>query len=74
LKGEIKKKNQFNKRTKKIIKKMSVKLKKIYIYIYIYITNYDGMIKLKINKNSTKWPRIKKRIEVEILTTKRVRL
>jgi hypothetical protein len=32
------------------------------------------MIKLKINKNSTKWPRIKKRIEVEILTTKRVRL
>jgi hypothetical protein len=32
------------------------------------------MIKLKINKNSTKWPRIKKSIEVEILTTKRVRL
>jgi hypothetical protein len=32
------------------------------------------MIKLKINKNSTKWLRIKKRIEVEILTTKRVRL
>jgi hypothetical protein len=69
LKGEIKKKNQFNKRPKKIIKRMRVKLK-----IYIYITNYDGMIKLKINKNSTKWPRIKKRIEFEILTTKRARL
>jgi hypothetical protein len=50
LKGEIKKKNQFNKRPKKIIKRMRVKLKNI----YIYITNYDGMIKLKINKNSTK--------------------
>jgi len=40
---------------KKIIKRMRIKL----IYVYIYIANWDGMMKLKLNKTSIKESRVK---------------
>jgi hypothetical protein len=45
------------------------------MYIYIYIANWDGMMKLKLNKTSIKESRVKIwikkiRTEVEKLTTK----